>query len=224
MKLDRISRNALSIGVASGVYAIAFGALSVSGGLNVAQTCVMSLATFTGASQFTYVSIVGTGGGLAGALPPALLLAARNGIYAVSLGRLLRGGPARRAVEAQLVIDESTAMAQAQETPGAKRVAFSRTGLAVFVCWNLGTLAGALAGQGLGDPRDLGLDAMFPAVFLALLAPQIDSPRTRAAAIGGGVIALSLISFTPAGLPIIASALVIPPLVLLGRFQARSRS
>ena len=216
--LDRITRDALSIGVATGVYAVSFGVLAVAAGFSVAQTCVMSLLAFTGASQFTYVSVVAAGGGAAAALPPALLLGARNGVYALSLRRLWRGGPLRRAADAHLVIDESTAMAHAQETRQEGRRAFLTTGLAVFALWNLGTLAGALAGGGLGDPRAIGLDAIFPAVFLALLAPQLRRPGAVPAAVLGALIALVLLPFTSAGVPVMAAALgAIPVLAVLRR-------
>lgn len=197
-RVDRITRDALSIGFATGVYAISFGVLSVAAGLSVAQTCVLSLATFTGASQFSYVSVLGAGGSFAAALGPALLLGARNGVYALSLGRVVK----RR--DAHLVIDESTAMATAH---GGSRRAFLATGLSVFVFWNAGTLLGAVAGGGV-DPRDLGLDALFPAVFLALLAPQLRRPGAMAAAVAGVLVALVLLPLTPAGVPVMASALV----------------
>ena len=215
--VDRVLRDAISIGVATGIYAVSFGVLSVSAGFSLAQTCAMSLLTFTGASQFTFVSVVAGGGGAAAALPPALLLAGRNAVYALSLKSVLRGRPLRRAVDAQLVIDESTAMAHAQAEPEAKRRAFRATGLAVFVCWNLGTLIGALAGNGLGDPRDLGLDAIFPAVFLALLAPQLRHPNASPAAVLGALIAAVLIPFTPAGVPVMASVLAAVPFLLARR-------
>ena len=160
---DSVFRNALSIGIATGVYAVSFGVLSVAAGLSVAQTCVLSLVTFTGASQFTFVSVIGAGGGIVGALSPSILLAGRNAIYAVSLKWVLSGGRLSRAVRAHLVVDETTAMAHAQTTPDDKRHAFDLTALCLFAAWNLGTLAGALAGSGLGDPRRLGLDAVFPA-------------------------------------------------------------
>ena len=156
---------------------MSFGVLAVAAGFSVAQTCAMSLLTFTGASQFTFVSVIASGGTAAAGLPPALLLAARNGIYALSLRDVLHGGRLRRAVDAHLVIDESTAMAHAQSEHPEKRRAFLLTGLGILLCWNLGTLAGALAGGAIADPGTLGLDAIFPAVFLALLVPQIRSRR-----------------------------------------------
>ena len=119
----------------------------------------------------------------------------------------MRGGRLRRAVDAHLVIDESTAMAHAQAEHPEKRRAFLLTGLGILLCWNLGTLAGALAGGAIADPGTLGLDAIFPAVFLALLVPQIRSRRAVGAALLGAAIALALLPVAPAGVPVMAAAL-----------------
>jgi 4-azaleucine resistance transporter AzlC len=211
---DRLLRDALSIGLATGVPAVSFGVLSVAAGFSVAQTCVMSLVAFTGASQFTFVSVMGAGGGVAAALPPAVLLAARNGVYALSLGSVLRPGRWGRALDAHLVIDETTAMAHAQSDPAARRRGFLLTAVAIFACWNVGTLTGALAGGVLGDPSSLGLDAVFPAVFLALLIPQIRSRGALRAAVAGALIAAALLPIAPAGVPVMAAAVAALPLLL----------
>ena len=222
MSNDPIVRNALSIGAATGVYAVSFGVLSVAAGFSVVQTCVMSLVCFTGASQLTFASVIGAGGGVAGALPPALLLAGRNAVYALSLRGVLNGTVPKRALRAQVVVDETAAMAHAQPTLAGKRRAFDLTALCLFTAWNIGTLVGALAGGGLGNPRDWGLDAMFPAVFLALLAPQLRGPDAVRAAVAGALVALALVTATPAGVPIIASALgAVPVLLAAGRAGAR---
>ena len=211
---DRVRRDAFSIAVATGVYAVSFGVLAVAAGFSVAQTCVMSLATFTGASQFMFVSVIGAGGSAAAALPPAVLLAARNGIYALSLGSVLRRGPWRRALDAHLVIDESAAMAHAQRDPVLRRLGFVWTAVGIFVFWNAGTLAGALAGGMLGDPATLGMDAIFPAVFLALLVPQVRTRSALWAAVAGAAIAIALLPNSPAGVPVMAAALAALPLLL----------
>jgi branched chain amino acid efflux pump len=218
---DDVLRNAISIALATGLYAVSFGVLSVAAGFSVAQTCVMSAVAFTGASQFTFVSVIGSGGSPAAALAPALLLAARNGLYAISLRSVLTGSVARRALLAQGVIDESSAMAHAQRDPDAKRRAFDLTAVLLFCGWNLGTAAGAIVGSGLGNPQDLGLDAMFPAVFLALLAPRLGDADSRRAAIAGALVALAFVSFVPAGVPIIAAAFVAVPILV--RANRRSR-
>jgi 4-azaleucine resistance transporter AzlC len=218
---DQVLRDAVSIALATGLYAVSFGVLSIAAGFSVAQTCVMSVVTFTGASQFTFVSVIGAGGSPAAALAPALLLAARNTLYGISLKSVLTGSIAKRALLAQGVIDETSAMAHAQPAPAAKRRAFDLTAVLLFVGWNLGTVAGALAGQGLGNPQDLGLDAMFPAVFLALLAPQLRNPDSRRAALAGGLVALALVSFVPAGVPIIAAGIVAVPFLLMAHHRGR---
>jgi 4-azaleucine resistance transporter AzlC len=209
-----IARRSIAIGAATGIYGISFGVLSVAAGLSPAQTCVMSPFVFTGASQFATVGVIAAGGSAAAALAPALLLAARNGVYGLSPVR--RGRLGSRALQAQLVIDESTAMARAQDDASAAHYAFLATGLSVFLFWNLGTLAGAIAGSGLGDPRRLGLDAMFPAAFLALLAPQLSRPGAPVAAISGALLATALVPFTQVGVPILFSAFgVIPGVIVL---------
>jgi predicted branched-subunit amino acid permease len=111
-------------------------------------------------------------------------------------------------------------MARAQDDAAAAHHAFIATGLSVFLFWNLGTLAGAIAGSGLGDPRRLGLDAMFPAAFLALLAPQLRRPGAPLAAVSGALLATALVPFTQVGVPILFSAFgVIPGLIVLRRAQ-----
>ena len=203
----RYAADAIGIGVATGVYGVSFGVLAVGAGLSAAQACAMSLLVFTGGSQFAAVGVIGAGGSPATAVANALLLAVRNAAYGLSLARLLRGPLWRRAVAAQLVIDESTAMARAQAGEEAARGAFWLTGASVFVCWNAGTLAGAVAGSGLGDPAAYGLDAMFPAAFLALLAPQLRQDGAPAAALAGALIAVVLLPLTPAGWPVLAASL-----------------
>jgi 4-azaleucine resistance transporter AzlC len=207
----------VAVGAATGAYAVSFGVLSVAAGLSVAQTCVMSLLVFTGASQFAAIGVIGAGGSAAAALAPALLLGARNGVYGLSLVPVLRGRLGTRALQSQLVIDESTAMARAQITPEAARHAFLATGISVFVFWNLGTLLGALAGSGMGDPRSLGLDAMFPAAFLALLVPQLRRPGAPVAAVVGALIAVPLVPLVPSGVPLLVATLAVIPAIATAR-------
>jgi 4-azaleucine resistance transporter AzlC len=195
----------LTLAVAVGVFAIAFGVGAVSAGGTVLQACAMSLLVFTGASQFSAVSIVASGGSTASALGSAMLLAARNGVYGLTMARHLDGSLARRLVAAQITIDESTAMATAQDDPEARRVAFWITGCAIFVFWNVGTLIGALAGEAI-DPETYGLDAAFPAAFVAMLAPHLRTRTGRAVGITGALICLALVPFAPIGVPILCAA------------------
>jgi 4-azaleucine resistance transporter AzlC len=214
---NRILRNAAGIGIAVGVYGVSFGVLAVAAGLTPAQTCAMSMLTFTGASQFAFVGVLAAGGGTVSALGPAVMLAVRNAAYGLSLAPILPSRLCDRLLAAQLVIDESTAMARAQDDRSLARRAFLATGVSVWLCWNTGTLGGALLGGGLGDPRKLGLDAMFPAAFLALLAPQLHRSGARTAAVVGAIIALVALPFAPAGVPVIAALAGVVPGVLVAR-------
>ncbi len=203
------------LGVAVGVFGASFGVLATTAGLTVAQACAMSLLVFTGASQFAVVGVIGTGGTLGSALGSALLLAARNAAYGVALAPTMSGRSlGRRLLAAQLVIDESTAMAMAQPSRRAREQALWTTGIAVFVCWNVATLLGAAVGDAIGDPAVLGLDAAFPAGFAALAVPHLRTRQGRVAAVGGVVIALALVPLAPAGVPIVAAALGVVPAVL----------
>lgn len=198
----------ITLGLAVGVFAVSFGVGAVSAGASVAQTCVMSLLVFTGASQFSAVSVIGAGGSTASALGGALLLAARNGVYGLTMATRLPGSLRKRLLAAHLTTDESTAMSVAQTDPEFQRTAFWITGFSLYVFWNLGTLLGALAGSAI-DPKTFGLDAAFPAAYVAMLWPLLGSHRGRVAAALGAVICVMLIPFVPVGLPILCAALAI---------------
>ena len=212
---DRTVRGAAGIGLAVGVYGVSFGVLAVDAGVSPAQACVMSMLTFTGASQFAFIGVLAGGGGAFAALGPAVMLAVRNAAYGLSLASILPQRLRDRALLAHLVIDETTAMARAQDEPATARRAFLLTGVSVWVCWNVGTLVGALVGGGLGSPRTLGLDAMFPAAFLALLAPQMRRPGAGVAAVTGASIAIAALPLMPAGAPVIAAVAGLIPGVLV---------
>jgi 4-azaleucine resistance transporter AzlC len=212
-----VVRDSLGVGIAVGAYGFAFGASSVAAGLTVAQSSLLSLLAFTGGTQFAVVGVVAGGGGMAAALASGLLLGARNTLYAMRLSPLLRVRGVRRLLAALGTIDESTAMAVAQPSPPLARVAFWWTFGGVFVFWNLTTLLGALVGS-LVDPATIGLDAVVPAAFLALLAPRLRAGVTEVrVAVAGAVIAAALIPFTPPGVPVLTACAA---LLLAGRVRA----
>ncbi len=200
-----IARDGLGVGIATGLYGVSFGAVSVAAGLSVLQTCILSLVMFTGASQFAMVGVVAAGGPpLSGALT-ALMLGTRNTFYGLKLAPLLRFRGWRRPVTAHLVIDESTAMSVTRDSTADARVGFLSTGLAVFALWNLFTLGGAIAGDRIGDPRTYGLDAAVGAAFLALLWPRLADGRNRVVAACAAAVALGLVPLTTAGVPVLAA-------------------
>jgi predicted branched-subunit amino acid permease len=216
-----VVRTGVGVGVASGAYAVSVGALGVAAGLSIVQTCALSVLVFTGGSQFAFVGVVAGGGNPLSGAASAILLGARNGLYGVRLVPLLdvRGG--RRLVAAQLTIDESTAVALANEDADrrAGQLGFWVTGLAIFLLWNLGTLVGAVAGSAVGDPRDYGLDAAAPAAFLALLAPRMRGRTEWTAALLAAAVAVVAVPLVPAGLPVLVAAGVPVVMVLRHREQ-----
>jgi 4-azaleucine resistance transporter AzlC len=200
-----VVRDSLGVGIATGLYGVSFGAVSVAGGLSVLQTCALSLVMFTGASQFAFVGVVAAGGApLSGALT-ALMLGTRNTLYGLKLAPLLGFRGWQRPVAAQVVIDESTAMSVTRESRELARAGFVSTGLSVFVLWNLFTLVGAVAGNLIGDPRTYGLDAAVGGAFLALLWPRLSDTRNRVIAVCGAAVALGAVSITATGVPVLVA-------------------
>ncbi len=212
-----IVRDGIAVGIATGAYGVSFGAISVASGLDVWQSCALSLLVFTGASQFALVGVVGAGGSpFLGALS-GLLLGTRNTLYGLKVAPMVGWHGARRAAAAHLLIDESTAMTLTRRSQVHARAGFLSTGLSVFVLWNLATLAGALAGDSLGDPRTYGLDAAVGGAFLGLLWPRLDNLLNRVAALLGAGVALALVPFVPAGVPVLAAGVVALGLGLINR-------
>ncbi|GEP37018.1 branched-chain amino acid ABC transporter permease [Nocardioides psychrotolerans] len=210
-----IVRDSLGVGLATGTYAISFGAVSVAAGLSVPQTCALSLLMFTGASQFALVGVIASGGApLSGALT-ALLLGTRNTLYGLRLAPLLAWTGRRRLGAAHLLIDESTAMAVTRRTTEGARVGFLTTGASIFVLWNVFTLLGAIGGTAIGDPRTYGLDAAVGAAFLALLWPRLQQRHTVLVALLAAAVALGMVPVTAAGIPVLVAGGVV---LLVGLF------
>jgi predicted branched-subunit amino acid permease len=204
-----VIRDALGIGIASGAYALSFGAIATTAGLTLIQTVSLSVLMFTGASQFALVGVLGAGGSIWAGAATAALLGSRNALYGLRLSGLLQVRGLRRFVASHFVIDETTAMAIAREDESEARFAFWATGVAIFTLWNLGTLIGALATHALSNPKVLGLDAAPPAAFLALLAPRLRSREPIAIAIAAGVVALVFLPFVPSGVPLLIVAALV---------------
>jgi 4-azaleucine resistance transporter AzlC len=184
-------------------FGVSFGVLARSAGMDGVASIVMSLTTFAGSAQFAVVSVLDAGGTAAAAVVAAVLLNARYGPMALSAATVFRGGWLRRLLEAQLLVDESWALAQ-RDGRFDRRILIG-AGLGLYAGWSVGTAIGVVAGDSLADPATLGLDAAFPALFLALLAPLVRDRRALAAALLGAGIALALTPLTPAGIPVIAA-------------------
>lgn len=202
-----IWRQAVSIALAVAPFGLAFGVAAHDARLSLAQAAGFSTLVFTGGAQFAAVTVLRDGGTAAAAVASGLLLNLRTLAFGVSVAPALRGRFGFRAAAAQLVVDESTAVATAQRELRWQRYGFLVAGLSVFVVWNLCTLAGFTLLGGTGDLIEkTGIDATIPAVFLALLWPRLAEPRQRVAIAAGAAIAWLLAPVAPAGIPIVAAA------------------
>jgi 4-azaleucine resistance transporter AzlC len=199
---------ALILAAAVGVIAFVFGVGAVAAGGSVPQVVVMSLLVFTGASQFSAVGVVASGGSTGAALGGAMVLAARNTVYGLAMSRVITGSFPKRVLAAQFTIDETTAMAATQERPDEKRYAFWATGVLLFTFWNSGTLVGALVGSSI-EPATYGLDVAFPAAYVAMVLPLLRHRRGLIAGVIGTAICVVLVPFTPVGVPILCAATAI---------------
>ncbi|MEV7798454.1 AzlC family ABC transporter permease [Microbacterium foliorum] len=203
-------REALGVVLATSAYGVSFGALAVASGLDVWQSCVLSLLMFTGGSQFAFVGVFAAGGvsALPSAIASATLLGVRNVAYGMRMSPIVGTTPARRVAAVHFTIDESTAVAISQNDPRLRQVGFWVTGIGIFVGWNITTLIGALVGDVLGDPKTWGLDAAAAAAFLALLWPRLKERQAIAVGVAAAVVAASLTPFIMPGLPVLLAAVV----------------
>lgn len=196
----------LSVSIATGLYAISFGALAVAAGLDRLQTQALSAIMFTGGSQFAFIGTIGGGGGAA--LAAASLLGVRNAVYGAQLNAALSPHAALKPLMAQLSIDESFATSSAATDDLERRRGFWTAGVGVWVLWNLFTFVGAWAGDAMGDPRQWGLDGAAVAAFLGLLWPQLRSRDAAALAVVCALVTVLAIPWAPPGIPLLLAGLV----------------
>lgn len=200
-------RDGAPFAVAAGVLSLSFGIVAREAGLSVVQAVVMSTIVFAGSAQFAAIAILSAGGGVGAAVGAAALMNSRFLPMGIALGPSLPGGPLRRALEGQAVIDSSWAMAARPGGRFERHYLFGHTGVQ-YIGWFFGTVVGAVAGSSLGDARALGLDAVFPAFFAVILIGELRDARARGVALAGALIALALVPIAPPGVPVLAASTV----------------
>jgi 4-azaleucine resistance transporter AzlC len=198
-------RAGLPYAAAGFLLSLSFGVLARDAGFSTPAVIAFSAIVFAGSAQFAAVSIVAAGGGVASAVGTAALMNSRFLPMGIALGPSLPGGAAKRAAQGQTVVDASWAMASRGDGTFDRWFLFGST-LPQYVTWQLGTIAGALGGEVLGDPHKLGLDAIYPTFFLALLFGEMKNGRARGVAALGALIALALIPIAPPGLPVLVAS------------------
>lgn len=200
-------RAGLPFGAVGFLFSMSVGVLSREAGMDVLGAVLMSMIVFAGSAQVTSLTIMAGGGSVGAALLGATLMNSRFLPMGVALARSLPGGPVKRALQGQTVVDSSWALAKQEDGTFDRWVLFGTT-VPQYVCWALGTLTGALAGEALGDTDRFGFDAIYPTFFLALLFAEVKDPTARAVAIAGALVALALTPVAPAGLPVLAASVV----------------
>ena len=202
----QVISTSLSVGLATGLYGVSFGAIGSAAGLSVPAVLLLSILMFSGASQFAFVGIIAAGGAPITAISSAWLMGVRNSFYALRLSPIIGPRGLWRLLAAQLTIDESNAVSAAQEGLRNQKLGFWLTGGAVFAFWNAATLLGALAGNLIGSVETWGLDGAAAAAFLGLLWPRLKKNLPLAGV--GALVALIAIPLAPAGVPVLLAAAV----------------
>jgi len=191
--------------VVSFLLSASFGVVAVEAGLSPLQAVVMSAVVHAGSAQFAAVAIIGGGGGIVPSVAAASMANARFLAMGIALAPSLPGRAHHRGLQGQANVDPSWVLANNGDGTFDRRLLFGAT-TPQYAGWVLGTLTGALAGDLLGGTERFGLDAIFPTFFLALLLGELRRPASRPLAVVGAVVALALVPFTPAGVPVLAAA------------------
>ncbi len=199
-------RAGLPFAIAGFLVATSFGVLARDVGMPAWGAVLMSAIVFAGSAQIAALSILGAGGGLSSALGTAALMNSRFLPMGIAFAPSLPGRPAFRAAQGQAVVDVSLVVAQDGEGGYDRGLLFGSSAIQ-YSTWVAGTAVGALAGPVIGDPETIGLDAVYPAFFLALMIGELQGGRAKGVAAAGALIALALVPFTPPGIPVLAASL-----------------
>jgi 4-azaleucine resistance transporter AzlC len=199
------ARAVMPLAIAVGGFGISFGVLAQAAGMGPLAPVVMSLTTFAGSAQLAAVSVLSAGGALTAAIAAAILLNLRYLPIGISVAPEFHGPMWRRLLQAQLIVDESWAIGHVGAGRYDRKLLLG-AGLGIYIAWNAGTVIGVIGGEALGDPKELGLDAAFPALFLGLLVTQVRHRTALVASLLGAAIAIALVPLAPAGVPIVAAS------------------
>jgi predicted branched-subunit amino acid permease len=201
-------RAALPLVIPTALIGASFGVSAATSGWGTVAPAVMSAIVFSGAAQFATLAVLGAGGSVITAIVAATLIASRFLAIGVALGPSMRGGSIRRALEGQAVVDASLILARTGEARYGVRRLLGST-LPQYAGWTMGTIAGVLAGNGIPDPKSLGLDALFPAFFLVLVWSELADRAARVTAVVATLITVVLIPIAPPGIPVVAASLAV---------------
>jgi len=192
-------------GFAAALLSVSFGVVAQGAGFTKLEAILMAAIVYAGSAQFAAVAILQAGGSAGAAILAAALMNSRFLPMGVALAPSLPGGPVRRALQGQPIVDASWAIASRDDGTFDRPLLFGSS-VVQYVCWVGGTVAGALWGDKLGDPETLGLDAVYPAFFLVLVIAEARDARSRGVALLGALIALALVPVAPPGVPVLVAS------------------
>ncbi|TCJ75319.1 UNVERIFIED_ORG: 4-azaleucine resistance transporter AzlC [Dietzia maris] len=189
---------ALAIAAAVLVVGVAYGSAALAAGFPPWLVILVAVLVLSASSELLFVGVIAAGGQPWVAVVAALVVNVRNAVYGFSASSFLPRQRLLRLLSAHLVNDESVAFALAQPQPAVRLRAFRILGVAIVIAWPLGAALGVLIGYLAPDPGRLGLDAAFPAIFVAILIGTC--PRSAVVpAVVGAAIAVAATPFVPAG-------------------------
>ena len=199
------AREGVAFGAASFLLSFSFGAVATAAGVPSVAAVVMSAVVYAGSAQFASIGVLAAGGGIGAAVVAAALMNSRFLAMGVALGPSLPGGRFRRALQGQPVVDSSWALAARGDGTFDRTWMFGHSAVQ-YVAWVAGTTLGVV-GVGL-DVQALGLDAVFPTFFLALLLGELRARSGVGLALAGAGLALALVPVSPPGVPVLAASAV----------------
>ncbi|MBS0925271.1 AzlC family ABC transporter permease [Providencia sp. JGM181] len=199
-------KNIALVCIADLIVGISYGALAHSQGFDWWVPLMLSIFVLAGASEFLFIGVVFSGGSPLSAALAGLLVNSRHIPFSFAVSELTGKG-AKSLLGYHIMNDESVVFGLAQESEREKTAAFWLCGLGILICWPVGVVIGEILGSFIQDTHALGMDAMFPAIILALSLPALKDKRLRLAAIVGAVIAVVATPVLPAGIPVLLALL-----------------
>ncbi|OON40810.1 branched-chain amino acid ABC transporter permease [Izhakiella australiensis] len=200
----KLLKSILLICLADGIFGLSYGSTAISYGFPLWVAAALSLLVLAGASEFLFVTIVGGGGSITAAVVAGLLVNARHLPFGMAVKDLIGRTPTRF-LGYHIMNDESVVVGLAQKSPRKARAAFWLCGMGIFLIWPLSVILGGVIGQIIPDPASIGLDAVFPAILLALTLEALKNRQTLVSTLAGVTTALIVSPFLPVGLPILSA-------------------
>lgn len=190
--------------LAVGVVGISYGSLAIAYGFPLWLPVVSSIVVLAGASEFMFIAIIASGGSPFAAALAGLLVNARHFPFGVAVREFV-GTRASSYIGCHIMNDESVVVGISQENIVQRRAAYWACGLGIAFCWPVSVLAGAWLGRFIPDTQAMGLDAVFPAILIALIFPALQKRRVAIPASVGAAVGLITVPFLPAGMPVLCA-------------------